>query len=97
MDDVRQITTPRDPRRERVMPSSNGRLDGVGVWVVDGAERLGRKRTSLAAGTSVPVGSVGTSSAMSVRALAFGEGARGLDIRGSGRGAPLGHGDRARR
>ena len=69
----------------------------VGVWMVDGAERSGRKRTDLAAETSVSAGGVGTSPAASVRVVAFGEGARGLDERGSGRGTPLGHGDRARR
>src|SRR5215211_2695795 len=69
---------------------------GVGVWVVEGAEQLGRKRSSRAAEAAASVGSVGTSPAASVRVLAFGEGARGLDVRGSGRGNPLGHGDRAR-
>ena len=91
-----QITARGDPRVARVMSSSDGRLTGVGVWVVDGVARLGRKRTSPVAGTSVAVGSVGTSSAASVRALAFGEGARAFDRHGFGRGAPLGHGDRAR-
>jgi hypothetical protein len=95
MEDVR-ITATGILRVARVMSSSNGRPVGVGVWVVDGVERLGRKRTSLTTGTSVAVGSVGTSSAASVRALAFGEGARGFDEHGSGWGAPLGHGDRAR-
>ena len=92
-----RITTPSDPRVSRVMTSSKGRSVGVGVWMVDGAERPGRKRSSLAAETSVSAGGVGTSSAASVRVLAFGEGARGLDEHGHGRGAPLGHGDRARR
>ena len=80
----------------RVTPSVDAPF-GVGVWMVDGAERSGRKRTDLAAETSVSAGGVGTSSAASVRVVAFGEGARGLDERGSGRGTPLGHGDRARR
>lgn len=92
-----RITTRRDPRVSRVMSSSNGRSVGVGVWMVDGAERPGRKRSGLAAETSVSAEGVGTSSAASVRVLAFGEGARGLDEHGHGRGAPLGHGDRARR
>jgi hypothetical protein len=65
--------------------------------MVDGAEMPGRKRTGIAAETSVSAGSVGTSSAASVRVLAFGEGARGLDDRGYVRGTPLGHGDRAQR
>ena len=78
------------------MSSTNRRSIDVGVWVVDGVVRLGRKRTSLTAETSVSAGSVGTSSAESVRVLAFGEGARGLERHGYDRGAPLGHGDRAR-
>jgi hypothetical protein len=65
--------------------------------LVDGAEVPGRKRTGIAAETSVSAGGVGTSPAVSVRVLAFGEGARGLDDHGSDRGAPLGHGDRAPR
>jgi hypothetical protein len=77
--------------------SSPSRPVGVGVWVVEGAERLGWKRPSRTVGASASVGRVGTSPAASVRALAFGEGARGFDVRGSGRGHPLGHGDRARR
>ena len=81
----------------RVTSSSDNRSRGVGDWMVDGAERPGRKRTGLTAETSVSAGGVGTSSAASVRVLAFGEGARGLDHHGSGRGTPLGHGDRAPR
>jgi hypothetical protein len=65
--------------------------------MVEGAEMPGRKRTVFSAETSVSAGRVGTSPAASVRVVAFGEGARGLDERGSGRGVPLGHGDRARR
>lgn len=65
--------------------------------MVDGAEVPGWKRTGFAAETSVSAGGVGTSSAESVRVLAFGEGARGLDDHGTDRGAPLGHGDRAPR
>lgn len=53
--------------------------------MVDGAERPGRKRSGLAAETSVSAEGVGTSSAASVRVLAFGEGARGLDEHGHGR------------
>lgn len=77
--------------------TTSGRPDGVGVWVVDGASRTGWKRTGRGAEATASVGSVGSSPAASVRALAFGEGARGFDERGSGRGNPLGHGDRARR
>ena len=95
--DGARITARRNPTVPRVMSSPNRRSIDVGVWVVDGAVRFGRKRTSLAAETSVSAGSVGTSSAESVRVLAFGEGARGLDQHGYDRGAPLGHGDRARR
>jgi hypothetical protein len=84
------------PGIARVTPSVGAPFD-VGVWMVHGAVRPGRKRTGLAAETSVSAGGVGTSSAASVRVVAFGEGARGLDERGSGRGTPLGHGDRARR
>jgi hypothetical protein len=84
-------------RIPRVMSSSRRRPVGVGVWVVDGAARTGRKRTALVAETAVSAGSVGPSSAESVRVLAFGEGARGLDDHGYDRGVPLGHGDRARR
>src|ERR687897_2819079 len=69
--------------------SSPTRPVGVGVWVVEGAERLGWKRPSRDAGASASVGRVGTSPAASVRVLAFGEGARGFDERGSGRGHPL--------
>jgi hypothetical protein len=96
MRNVRE-TARQDARITRVTSSSNDRLHGVGDWMVDGAERPGRKRTDLTAETSVSAGSVGTSPAASVRVLAFGEGARGLDDRGSGRGTPLGHGDRAPR
>jgi hypothetical protein len=65
--------------------------------LVDGAVLPGWKRVGVTAETSVSAGGVGTSSAESVRVLAFGEGARGLDDHGSDRGAPLGHGDRAHR
>ena len=78
----------------RVTSSTTG---GVGVWVMDGAVEPGWKRPGDAAGTSVSVACVGSSSAASVRVLAFGEGARVLDVRGSGRGRPLGHGERSRR
>ena len=91
-----RIAARRNLRLPRVMSSTNRRSIDVGVWVVDGVAGLGRKRTSLAAETSVSAGGVGTSSAESVRVLAFGEGARGLDQHGYDRGAPLGHGDRAR-
>ena len=94
MGDVSSIT--RDPRDFAGATPSFVPFD-VGVWVVDGAVRSGRKRTDLTAETSVSAGGVGTSPAASVRTLAFGEGARGFDERGSGRGTPLGHGDRARR
>jgi hypothetical protein len=65
--------------------------------LVDGAVLPGWKRVGVTAETSVSADGVGTSSAESVRVLAFGEGARGLDDHGSDRGAPLGHGDRALR
>jgi hypothetical protein len=96
MSDVRTATRQETSVR-RVTSSSNDRPRGVGDWMVDGAEMPGRKRTGIAAETSVSAGSVGTSSAASVRVLAFGEGARGLDDRGYDRGTPLGHGDRAQR
>ena len=80
--------------RSRVTSST---IEGVGVWVMDGAVEPGWKRPGDAAGTSVSVACVGSSSAASVRVLAFGEGARVLDVRGSGRGRPLGHGERSRR
>ncbi len=89
-----------DPRNARVPRVTSSPVDGsmgVGVWVVDGAVEPGWKRTGSAAETSVSAGGVGTSSAESVRVLAFGEGARGLGERGYGRGRPLGHGDRSRR
>ena len=90
---------PSNARGSRIFPRATPSVVpfDVGVWMVDGAVRSGRKRTGLTAETSVSAGGVGTSSAASVRTLAFGEGARGLDERGSGRGTPLGHGDRARR
>jgi len=94
MGEFLSITT--NPRGSSRVSPSVAPFD-VGVWVVDGAVRSGGKRTDLAAETSVSAGGVGTSPAASVRALAFGEGARGFDERGSGRGTPLGHGDRARR
>ena len=81
-----------DPRA-----TTSSRSDGVGVWVVDGASWTGWKRPGRGAEAAASDGGVGTSPAASVRALAFGEGARGFDVRGSGRGHPLGHGDRARR
>jgi hypothetical protein len=69
----------------------------VGVWVVDGAAAPGWKRPGNAAEISVSARGVGSSPAASVRVHAFGEGARGLGVRGSGRGRPLGHGERSRR
>ena len=78
----------------RVTSSATG---GVGVWVMDGAAEPGWKRTGDAAGISVSAACVGSSSAASVRVLAFGEGARVPGVRGSGRGRPLGHGERSRR
>jgi hypothetical protein len=96
MNDLRS-TDARTILGSRVTGSRVDGRDGVGVWVVDGAEGPGWKRTGTTAEASASVGGVGTSPAASVRDLAFGEGARGLDVRGSGRGHPLGHGDRARR
>ena len=90
-------TARQDTRITRVTSSPIDRPNGVGDWMVDGAERVGRKRSTFIAETSVSAGGVGTSPAASVRVLAFGEGARGLDDRGYDRGTPLGHGDRAQR
>ncbi len=84
------------PRAARVTSSTVRPVD-VGVWVVDGADGIGWKRTTPAAEAAASAGSVGTSPAASVRVLAFGEGARGLGERGYGWGHPLGHGDRSRR
>ena len=92
MEDRRLTRTAFDPRT-----TASSRSDGVGVWVVDGATRTGGKRPGRGAEAAASDGGVGTSPAASVGILAFGEGARVSDVRGSGRGHPLGHGDRARR
>lgn len=96
MGDVR-AAAPTTGRDSRVTSSPRDRSAGVGVWVVDGAEGLGWKRTGPAVETPVSARRVGASPAASVRVLAFGEGARGLGERGFGWGHPLGHGDRSRR